>query len=65
MSKIPNLPNIQPELLDMPTVEQLEPVGDMNHPPRILLLYGSLRERSFSRFLTEEARASSSILVPR
>jgi len=25
------------------------------HPPRILLLYGSLRERSFSRLLTEEA----------
>ena len=24
-------------------------------PPRILLLYGSLRERSFSRFATEEA----------
>ena len=49
---IPNLPNIRPELLDMPTVDKLEPVGDMNHPPRILLLYGSLRERSFSRFLT-------------
>ena len=55
MSKIPNLPNIQPELLDIPTVEKLEPIGDMNHPPRILLLYGSLRERSFSRFLTYEA----------
>jgi len=25
------------------------------HPPRILLLYGSLRERSFSRLLVEEA----------
>ncbi|MEX0741016.1 MAG: arsenical resistance protein ArsH [Pseudohongiella sp.] len=25
------------------------------HPPRILLLYGSLRERSFSRLVTEEA----------
>jgi arsenic resistance protein ArsH len=25
------------------------------HPPRILLLYGSLRKRSYSRFLTEEA----------
>lgn len=25
------------------------------HPPRILLLYGSLRERSYSRFLTYEA----------
>ena len=27
----------------------------MTHPPRILLLYGSLREHSYSRFLTEEA----------
>src|SRR4051794_10740586 len=25
------------------------------HAPRILLLYGSLRERSYSRFLTQEA----------
>jgi arsenic resistance protein ArsH len=25
------------------------------HPPRILLLYGSIRQRSFSRLLTEEA----------
>ena len=25
------------------------------HPPRILLLYGSLRERSYSRFLAQEA----------
>jgi arsenic resistance protein ArsH len=27
----------------------------MDHPPRVLILYGSLRERSFSRFLAEEA----------
>ena len=26
-----------------------------NHPPRVLLLYGSLRQRAFSRLLTEEA----------
>jgi arsenic resistance protein ArsH len=55
MNKIPNLPNVQPELLDMPTFEKLAPFGDMNHAPRILMLYGSLRERSFSRFLTYEA----------
>jgi arsenical resistance protein ArsH len=26
-----------------------------DHPPRILFLYGSLRERSYSRLLAEEA----------
>jgi arsenic resistance protein ArsH len=30
-------------------------IGDDQPPPRILLLYGSLRERSFSRFAVEEA----------
>ena len=55
MSKIPGLPNIHAEQLDMPDMDKLAQVGDMSHPPRILLLYGSLRERSFSRFLTYEA----------
>ena len=27
----------------------------LDHPPRILLLYGSLRDRSFSRLMTQEA----------
>ena len=30
-------------------------LGQGSHKPRILLLYGSLRQRSFSRFATEEA----------
>jgi arsenical resistance protein ArsH len=36
---------------------QLKPNVDesSSHPPRILILYGSLRERSFSRLLAEEA----------
>ena len=55
MGKPNDLPNIKPELLDIPSVDKLAPVGDLNHPPRILMLYGSLRERSFSRFLTFEA----------
>ena len=50
-----DLPNINPSLLETPTLDKLAPVGDLDHPPRILMLYGSLRERSFSRFLTEEA----------
>ena len=55
MTTIPGLPNIHAEQLDMPTMDKLAQRGDMGHPPRILLLYGSLRERSFSRFLTWEA----------
>lgn len=55
MDKIPNLPNIRADQLDIPALPKLDPVGNMDHPPRFLLLYGSLRERSFSRFLIEEA----------
>lgn len=55
MDKIPNLPNINAAQLDIPAMEKLTPSGDFDHPPRILMLYGSLRERSFSRFLTFEA----------
>jgi arsenic resistance protein ArsH len=52
---VSNLPNIKPAQLDVPTMEKMIQAGDQTHPPRILMLYGSLRERSFSRFLTEEA----------
>jgi arsenic resistance protein ArsH len=52
---IPDLPNIQPAALELPTIEKLEAAAAIDHPPRILMLYGSLRERSFSRFLTWEA----------
>ncbi len=55
MTTIPGLPNIDAAQLDMPSMDKLAQVGDMAHPPRILMLYGSLRERSFSRFLTWEA----------
>ncbi|MDB5919691.1 MAG: NADPH-dependent reductase [Massilia sp.] len=54
-TNIADLPNINAAQLDMPSLDKLAPVGELDHPPRILLLYGSLRERSFSRFLTEEA----------
>lgn len=50
-----DLPNIDPAQLPLPTLEQLAAAPGFDHAPRILLLYGSLRERSFSRFLTEEA----------
>ena len=36
-------------------VEGLNHLPSASHPPRILLLYGSVRERSFSRLASEEA----------
>jgi arsenic resistance protein ArsH len=48
------LPNIDPELLDIPTPDKLAQPA-VTHKPRILLLYGSNRARSYSRLLTEEA----------
>lgn len=50
-----NLPNIFAHQLDTPDLKKLKAVAGYDHPPRILLLYGSLRERSFSRFAIEEA----------
>ena len=49
------LPNIHADLIDIPTVDQLSPRNPSHHKPRILLLYGSTRERSFSRLVTQEA----------
>ena len=46
------LPNLQPSQL--PPVE-FPKVDEPSHPPRVLMLYGSLRERSFSRLMSEEA----------
>ena len=45
----------RPGLLIPPDFARLEPPHRAEHPPRVLLLYGSLRERSYSRLLTEEA----------
>ena len=50
-----DLPQLQNELLDIPSMEKLQAAAPMTHAPKILLLYGSLRERSFSRLLAEEA----------
>jgi arsenic resistance protein ArsH len=52
---VSELPNVDPAHLDLPDLGQLEPGRVSLHPPRILLLYGSLRERSYSRFLVLEA----------
>jgi arsenic resistance protein ArsH len=49
-----DLPALDAAYLSAPDRLGLSPNGP-DHPPRILLLYGSLRERSFSRLLVEEA----------
>jgi arsenic resistance protein ArsH len=48
-------PALEPEFLHAPQPDRLAAPGLATHPPRILLLYGSLRERSYSRLLVEEA----------
>lgn len=55
MNELPNLPNVSAPHLDVPTRDKLDGAQVSNHPPRILLLYGSLREKSYSRLLTLEA----------
>lgn len=49
------LPNIDPERLHPIDVNALIGPDQPRHPPRILVLYGSLRERSYSRLVSEEA----------
>ncbi|MBY6057394.1 arsenical resistance protein ArsH [Leisingera daeponensis] len=49
------LPGIAEGLLHPVDVDLLAAPGDPRHPPRILLLYGSLREVSYSRKAAEEA----------
>ena len=50
-----NLPNISAARLEVPTREKLDAAMVSTHPPRTLLLYGSLRATSYSRLLTLEA----------
>ncbi|KAJ9430515.1 MULTISPECIES: arsenical resistance protein ArsH [Enterobacterales] len=49
------LPNIDADLFDAPVTTEKLLATEPTHAPRILMLYGSVRERSFSRFATEEA----------
>lgn len=50
-----DLPNIVPELLEPIDIDALAGPRAARHAPRILILYGSLRSHSYSRFLAEEA----------
>lgn len=56
-SALPNaeLPALDRQAFDVPDLQRLLPATHATHAPRILLLYGSVRERSYSRLLTEEA----------
>jgi arsenic resistance protein ArsH len=51
---IDNLPNVAEELFASSIPANLG-LAEGEHKPRILLLYGSNRERSYSRLLTQEA----------
>ena len=50
----PDLPNVDAALFSLPRLDQLRPAAPATHAPRFLLLYGSLRARSYSRLLAEE-----------
>ncbi len=50
-----DLPNLDKTLFALPTASALQAFRPSAHAPRILLLYGSVREHSYSRLLSEEA----------
>ncbi len=50
----PTFPALDPDLFDIPDQERLAVREPSRHRPRFLMLYGSLRERSYSRLLTFE-----------
>lgn len=50
-----SLPALQAELFERPDPSRLQIPQASQHRPRILILYGSLRERSYSRLLAFEA----------
>ncbi|NIE80075.1 arsenical resistance protein ArsH [Asaia sp. As-1742] len=52
---MPDTPLYDPRHLHPINRDRLEPCNVATHRPRILLLYGSLRQRSFSRLLVGEA----------
>jgi arsenic resistance protein ArsH len=49
------LPNLIESLFEVPATDAHRTPAILTHAPRFLILYGSLRERSFSRLLAYEA----------
>ena len=71
MTNLENLPNLNREQLHLPNHGRIA-AKPLPHKPRILLLNGSLRERSYSRLVVEESArllqvlgAESKIFDPR
>ncbi len=48
-------PNVDASCFRLPESDRLRTQTPSAHPPKILMLYGSLRERSYSKLLTLEA----------
>lgn len=55
VSNIDDLPNLEDGQFGPVSADDYIAVEDDGHPPRILLLYGSLRKRAFSRLVAEES----------
>jgi len=55
LASLADLPNLRADVFQLPDPSRLAGPPRSTHPPRVLLLYGSLRKRSYSRLLTEEA----------
>jgi arsenical resistance protein ArsH len=51
----PTFPALQSHLFDVPDQQRLTVREPSKHRPRFLMLYGSLRDRSYSRLLSVEA----------
>ena len=52
LTELPNIDAVELQPID---IDALIGANDPRHPPRILVLYGSLRARSFSKLASEEA----------
>lgn len=55
-NKAATLPNVDPACFRVPEAHLLDVKSPSQHRPRILLLYGSVRKRSYSRLLAFEAQ---------
>ena len=53
--KTDDTPNVDQTHLQTLNVDRLALQDEPNHPVRVMMLYGSLRKRSYSKLLTDEA----------